>query len=300
MAYRCIMVENKAHLSIRQRHLVIAQEDEHTIPLEDVSALLVESRQSTFSSAALATLAQRGIALLVCDEKHLPCGVLLPYAQHSRHLQVVKRQLALTKPKKNRLWQQVVSAKINNQGHCLRLMGHEQAADNLFAMSRQVQSGDKGYLEGTAAAQYFLSLFGKEFRRGQENGINAALNYGYAILRGCVARTLAAYGLLLCHGLQHCSELNAMNLADDILEPFRPLVDLYVVQNVSEDELLSPSAKRGLFALLGCDILSDNQHHSVPYAIERLVQSLMVAINFARVPPLTLPVLVPLARHQYE
>ena len=91
-----------------------------------------------------------------------------------------------------------------------------------------------------------------------------------------------------------------MNLADDILEPFRPLVDLYVVQNISEDELLSPSAKRGLFALLGCDILSDNQHHSVPYAIERLVQSLMVAINFARVPPLTLPVLVPLARHQYE
>lgn len=300
MAYRCIMVENKAHISVRQQHLVIMQDEEHTIPLEDISALLVESRQSTLSAAAVTALAQRGIALLVCDERHLPCGVLLPYAQHSRSLQVIKRQLAMTKPKKNRLWQQVVAAKINNQGHCLRITGHEQAAKKLFVMSRQVQSGDKGYLEGTAAAQYFVALFGKEFRRGQENGINAALNYGYAILRGCVARTLAVYGLLLCHGLQHCSELNAMNLADDMLEPFRPLVDLYVAQNISEDELLSPSAKRGLFTLLGCDILSANQHHSVPYAIERLVQSLMVAVNFDRVPPLTLPVLVPLARHQYE
>ncbi len=300
MAYRCIMVENKAHLSIRQQQLVIALETEHLIPLEDISAILVENRQSTITAAAMANMAQRGIAVMVCDERHLPCGVLLPYEQHSRRLQVVKRQLNMSLPKRNRLWQQVVQAKINNQAHCLKLTGHKDMAEKQFSMSRQVQSGDKGYLEGTAAAQYFGALFGKGFRRGEENGINAALNYGYAILRACVARTLAVYGLLLCHGLQHCSELNAMNLADDLMEPFRPLIDLFVIQNISEDELLTPQNKREIFGLLGCDILSAGQHHSIPYAIERMVQSLITAIQFNRIIPLTLPVIIPLRRHQYE
>lgn len=294
------MVESKAHLSIKNRQLVIAGEHEHTVPLEDISALLVENLQSSASFAALSAAAQYGIAVIVCDSKHLPAGVLMPFAQHSRHLQVVTRQLGMTQPTRNRLWQQVVKCKIANQSECLRLTSHGDAAETLFVLSMQVQAGDKGHLEGTAAAQYFTALFGKGFRRGQENGINAALNYGYALLRATMARALAVYGFLLCSGIQHHSELNAMNLADDLMEPFRPVVDLHVAQNISDDEILTPHSKRSLFSLLACDILSGNQHHSVHYAMERLVQSFVTATEFPRYAKLTLPTLIPLQPHRYE
>lgn len=300
MPYRCIMVESKAHLSIKNRQLMIVGESKHTVPLEDISALLVESHQSTATFATLSAAARHGIAVIVCDGKHLPAGVLLPFAQHSRHLQVINRQLGMTQPTRNRLWQQVVRAKIANQSECLRLTLHKDAAESLYALSGQVQTGDKGRLEGTAAAQYFAALFGKNFRRGQENGINAALNYGYALLRATMARALAVYGFLLCSGIQHHSELNAMNLADDLMEPFRPVVDLYVAQNVSNDEILTPALKRALFSLLAYDILSGGQHHSTHYAMERLVQSFVTATEFPRYAKLTLPALIPLQPHRYE
>ena len=300
MAYRCIMVESKAHLSVRNRQLVIAGDSERTVPLEDIAALLVESVQSTATFSALAAAAQHGIAVIVCDQSHLPAGVLLPFAQHSRHLQVVMRQLGMTQPTRNRLWKQVVQCKIANQAECLRISGHQEAADALFALSKQVQTGDKGYLEGVAAAQYFAALFGKGFRRGAENGINAALNYGYSLFRAATARALAVYGLLLCTGIQHHSELNTMNLADDMMEPFRPIVDLYVAHHVSEDEILTPLSKRALFSLLACDVLSGTQHHSAHYAVERLVQSFVGATECPRCAKLTLPTLLPLQPHRYE
>lgn len=138
-------------------------------------------------------------------------------------LTVAHAQQTLTLPAKKRLWQQLVIAKIENQAECLALCGKTQEAAFLHSRARAVTSGDKDNLEASAAAFYFPALFGTGFTRSADDGRNAALNYGYAILRGYAARCAAVYGLLPWEGLHHCSQLNQYNLADDLMEPFRRL-----------------------------------------------------------------------------
>ena len=299
MAFRCLMVENPAQISLRNGLLVIRTDREHTVPLEDISALLLESRQSTVTAAALAQLGRCGCAVYLCDEKHVPCAVLTPYQQHSRALAVLRTQLDASEPLKKRLWQSVVKAKIANQALCLRLAGREEGAASLSSLEARVRSGDSENAEATAAQLYFPLLFGEGFTRGDESERNAGLNYGYAILRGCVARTLTVYGFLPALGLHHRSTLNAFNLADDLMEPFRPLVDLLVLSSMDPKDELTPERKRLFFNLLNLDILSGGQRHSVSYAVDLLVQSLRRALE-EKTPELTLPTLIDLKQHGYE
>ena len=299
MAFRNIIVENPAVISLRREQLIIHTDSDHSVAIEDISALLLESRQTTITAAALSRLGQCGCAVFVCDEKHMPCAVLTPYQQHSRSLSVLRAQLDMTEPMKKRLWQSIVKAKIQNQSLCLRLTGHTKEAATLCAVAEHVRSGDSENVEATAAQFYFPALFGQGFTRGEDNGINAGLNYGYAVLRGCIARHLAVYGFLPPLGLHHRSTLNAFNLADDLIEPFRPVIDLLVSRSMDEaDELTSPQ-KRLLFNCLNLDVLSGGQHHSVSYAVERTVQSLGRAMEQAEA-KLTLPVLLETAPHRYE
>lgn len=299
MAYRCIVIERDARISLQNSQLLVRTEEEHSVPVEDLSALLVESKRSTITTAALSFLGQCGCAVYFCDEKHLPCAVLTPFQQHSRALSVLKLQMAATEPQKKRLWQQVVQAKIRNQARCLCLAEKETAAEELTRLAERVHSGDPENVEATAAQRYFPVLFGERFTRGAENGINAGLNYGYAILRGCIARNLTVYGFLPTFGLHHRSELNAFNLADDLMEPLRPVVDLLVYQTMQETTELTPQIKHTLFNCLNLDVLSGGQRHSVSYAEERLVQSL--GKTFAeKGAELLLPELLAPQQHRYE
>ena len=299
MAFRNIMVENPARISLKNEQLIICTVTEHSVAIEDISALLLENRQITITTAALSHLGQCGCAVFICDEKHLPCAVLEPYMQHSRQLTVIQNQLSASEPLKKRLWQAIVKAKIQNQAKCLLLCGKETDGDALNAMAEAVRSGDSDNMEAVAAQRYFPALFGDGFTRGDDSGYNAGLNYGYAILRGCIARSLAVYGFLPALALHHRSVLNAFNLADDLIEPFRPVVDLLVAQNFSEDDTLSPEKKRMLFNCLNLDILSGKQHHSVSYAVERLVQSLSRSLS-EKDAVLCLPQLLDLEQHRYE
>lgn len=299
MAFRNIIVENPARIAVRNDQLLICTDAERSIPLEDISALLLENRQITVTTAALSRLGQCGCAVFTCDEKHMPCTVLTPYMQHSRQLAVIKSQLAMSEPRKKRLWQALVKAKIQNQARCLQLAGKEDEHETLLHMAERVRSGDSENVEATAAQLYFPTLFGEGFSRGDDCGFNAGLNYGYAILRGCVARHLAVYGFLPALGLHHRSTLNAFNLADDLIEPFRPVVDLLVYRYINEDDILTPPHKRLLFNCLNLDILSGKQHHSVSYAIEREIKSLPRAIT-EEDSKLLLPELLDLEQHRYE
>ncbi len=299
MGFRNVVIENPARISLRTQQLIIHTDTEHSLPVEDLSALLLESRHSTITTAALSQLGQCGCTVYVCDEKHMPCAVLLPYAQHSRALSVLRLQLALGEVLKKHLWQQLVIAKICNQAKCLTLCGNSPAAEGLRSMAAQVRSGDNTNQEAFAARRYFPTLFGEGFTRSDESGYNAALNYGYAILRGHIARTLAVYGLNPSLGLHHHNELNSFNLADDLIEPFRPVVDLLVRTLLEEDAALTPSVKRMLFNALNLDILSGTQHHSVSYAIERTVQSLLRSLKEQK-SLLLLPELLALNQHTYE
>ncbi len=299
MAFRNVIVENPASLSVRSDQLVIRTDAEHTLAIEDISALLLESRQSTITTAALSRLGQCGCAVFVCDEKHMPCAVLTPYQQHSRTLTVLRGQLDATEPAKKRLWQAVVRAKIRNQARCLQLVEVLEGAEHLFGVAERVRSGDADNAEAAAAQYYFRALFGEGFFRADDNGVNAGLNYGYAVLRGCIARSLAVYGFQPALGIHHRSGLNSFNLADDLIEPFRPVIDLLVSQALTPDDALTPPVKRILFNCLNLDILSGGHHHSVAYAIERTVRSLGTALT-EKGAELILPELLPTAQHRYE
>ncbi len=299
MAFRNIVIENPAHISLKRDQLIIRTDSEHSLPVEDVSALLLESRQSTITTAALSFLGQSGCAVFVCDEKHMPCAVLTPFARHSRELSLLRAQMEAGEPLKKRLWQSVVAAKVRNQARCLRLCGKEAAARALEPLAGQVRSGDPDNVEAAAAQMYFPALFGPGFVRSSDTATNSALNYGYAIVRGCMARFLTVYGLLPALGLHHRNQLNSFNLADDMMEPFRPLVDLLVAQCFEQEEELLPAGKRLLFNLLNLDILSGGQRHSASYAMERCVQSLSQSL-LKKGNHLSLPELVELRQHRYE
>ncbi len=299
MAFRNVIIESPAQLSVRRNQLIVKTDTEHSVPVEDISALMLESRQTTITAAALSLLGQSGCAVFVCDEKHLPCAVMEPFAAHSRELYVLRSQLDASEPLKKRLWQSVVKAKISNQAQCLRYNGISDEADILELMAERVKSGDSENVEATAAQKYFTALFGPGFTRGNEDGRNSALNYGYAILRGSAARYLAVYGFTAAFGLHHRNTLNSFNLADDLMEPFRPVVDLTVSRSVGRDDELTPEIKRMLFNCMNLDILSGGQHHSVAYASQRLVHSLSRALSSAK-PELELPRLLEPRQHSYE
>ena len=301
MSYRSIVISSAVRLSVKNRQLLIEGEASGTVPIEDIRTLMIESRASSISTYALSALSEEGVCVYICDEKHLPSAVLQPIGRYSRQRKQILTQLSLSKPALKRMWQDIVMAKISNQAMCLALCGvGSEYTKQVGHLVVKVQSGDPTNVEGQAAALYFPYLFGQGFTRNDENGINAALNYGYAIVRGYIARMLANYGFEPCIGIHHHSELNPYNLVDDLIEPFRPLVDLYVFHHLIDEELNSAN-KRELCNILNYEMVSGGEHHSMAYAIERLVHSLERCFqDDAHEEKLLLPVIEALKRHEYE
>lgn len=301
MGYRNIFIASPAKISCRNEQLIINTDQDYSIPIEDISCLLLEEQRSKITVYTLSKLADSGVSVLVCNKKHLPTSILMPKNTYSRQLKMLHIQLKQSKPHLKRMWQQIVVVKINNQGKCLELCNRNDA-EPLYSLARKVQSGDPTNMEGVAAKVYFKSLFGQNFSRASDCMANAALNYGYAIIRGVIAKSLAAYGFEPCLGIHHHSELNNFNLADDLIEPFRPIVDLFVASNMdkinSEDEL-TPYIKQSIFNLLNISVSSGDQIHSMAYAVERMIMSLSGCFrNDSGL--LVLPKLIPLKQHEYE
>ena len=300
MGYRSIVVSSSAKISVRNEQLVIEGEKSGTVPIEDIRTLMIESHSSQISTYALSALSEAGVCVYLCDEKHLPSAVLQPIGRYSRQRKQIFSQLSQSKPRLKRMWQSIVVAKIKNQAKCLELCGvDEESCKSVKNFAERVQSGDPSNVEGQAAAKYFRFLFGRSFARDQESPINAALNYGYAILRGYIARTLANYGYEPCIGIHHHSELNPYNFADDLIEPFRPLVDLFVFHAVLGEEF-GTNEKRELCNILNYEMLSGGEHHSAAYSVERLVQSVEWCFSEEGAAELLLPEIEKLARHEYE
>lgn len=299
MEFRNIVISNPARLSIKHNQLCIMQEREALIPLEDICSVLLESRQIQISAAALERLAVSGITVFFCDEKHLPSAQLVAMNQFSRQHKMLYAQFELPRPIQKQLWKCIVQQKINNQAACLRLSGKD-GFEELEKMVQAVRSGDVTNVEAQAAAWYFPKLFGQGFTRNDLCLQNAALNYGYAILRGAIARNLVMHGLEPCIGLQHHNQLNSYNLADDLIEPFRPLIDLYVASlpDTDSDEL-TPAIKRKLFNATNLLMLQNGKKMRVMYAIGRSAASLAKSIANQE-NTLELPTLIGLEEGRYE
>lgn len=299
MAYRNIVISSIVKLAIKNEQLIITGEAEGNIPVEDIRTLLIENQASTISTYAISLLAQKGVCVYFCDEKHLPCAVLMPFCQHTRQKKQIELQFSQSKPKLKNMWSEIVIAKILNQAKCLEFcQKDEKSIDILKNLTKKVLSGDTTNVEGQAAALYFNVLFGKDFSRNDEDDINSALNYGYAIVRGYICRTLAKYGYEPSIGIHHCSQLNNFNFADDIIEPFRPIVDLYVAKKCI-DIPFDRSVKLQLANILNYEILFSKEKHSIAYAIELTIQNISKVFTKEK-DHLTLPTLIDLTIHEYE
>lgn len=279
------MVQNPAKISLERKQLLIESEaGKTTLPIEDITALILESPQITISSALLAACAENFVAVVTCDDSHIPNGLLLSFLQHSRQSKVAHIQQTWSEPLKNRLWQAVVEQKIKNQASCLQAVAADDGIERLRAMAKMVKSGDTDNYEAQAARIYWQALMGKDFRRGNSDIINAALNYGYAVVRAFVARSQVSYGLLPTFGIHHANDLNAFNLTDDMMEVFRPLVDFAVWQmwkagKLEEQENLSKEARAELANISSKESLIDSKRHNLSNACDRMAAGLVAAIE---------------------
>jgi CRISPR-associated protein Cas1 len=237
------------------RHRGQPRQETHTIPLSDVAALIVSHPQASYTHAVLPALAAAGAIFVACDEKHLPAAMLLPLVTHSTQTERIGLQAALSLPTRKRLWQQIVHEQILARA---RLLEERTGQDwGLGPMASQVRSGDPQNLEARAARLYWQNLFpGRPFHRDPEaEGLNSYLNYGYAVLRAIVARALCGSGLHPSLGLHHHNRYDPFCLADDLMEPFRPLVDRVIAgirdRQGDQAQLEKESKKIILEGLLG-------------------------------------------------
>ena len=248
MIKRTLYFGNPSYLSVRNSQLIVrrpSEKDENpsgeqiaSVPIEDIGVIVLDNRQVTITSMLLSTLLDNNVAIVSCDERSMPCGLMLPLCGNTLQSERFSAQIEASLPLKKQLWQQTVEAKIWNQASLLSaVMG--ESARNMYSWSGSVRSGDAENMEGRAAAYYWKNIFPEipYFVRGRnEASPNNLLNYGYAILRAVVARALVASGLLPTLGIHHHNRYNAYCLADDIMEPYRPYVDKIVVDIIKEGD----------------------------------------------------------------
>jgi len=297
MAWRGLHLTKPSRLSLADGQVVIAQDESDVrIPLEDLAWIVLDTPQSTLTGSLISACMTAGIALIATDETHTPSGVLLPFHRHFRQGEIAHRQAAMGAPLKKRLWQKIVRAKIENQAQAL-LAVDRCGAKTLREMARLVGSGDPDNIEARAARYYWTQLW-PEFRR-EDGGDkrNKLLNYGYAVVRSGVARSLVAAGLLPAFGLNHASVTNAFNLADDIVEPFRPFVDSLAWKTADEGLPsrgdLSVDERRAMAGVLLAEAKMTVETTTLLVAAERTAESLVRAIEGSTAEILELPAFSP-------
>lgn len=290
---------NPAYLSLRNAQMVIKipevekckelsesfrKEAEVTKPVEDVGVVVLDHKQITITSGLLEALLENNCAVITCDSKSMPTGLMLPLYGNTTQNERFRKQLDASLPLKKQLWQQTVQMKINNQASVLQQCANEEIRC-MRVWANDVRSGDPDNLEARAAAYYWKYLFGMipEFTRDR-NGIypNNLLNYGYAILRAVVARGLVASGLLPTLGIHHHNRYNAYCLADDIMEPYRPYVDelvFNIVQEYGHDLELTKELKEKLLSIPVLDVCIGNKRSPLMVAVGMTTASLYKCFN---------------------
>ncbi len=289
MIKRTLYFGNPAYLSLRNAQLVlrlpevvkndtlsavVKKELERTIPIEDIGVVILDHKQITITQGLLEKLMENNCAVITCDSTRMPAGLLLPLDVHSVQSERFRAQVDSSKPLRKQLWQQTVAAKIANQAAMLHRVEPATEVGNMMAWARAVRSDDAMNLEARAAAYYWRNFFPEceGFVRHREGDApNHLLNYGYAILRGVIARALVGSGLLPTLGIHHRNKFNAYCLADDIMEPYRPFVDEVVKRMVKKYGLLddiTTEMKRDLLAIPTLDV-----------KIERKRSPLMIAAS---------------------
>lgn len=284
------------YLSLRNAQLVLRKPDadkleesfkqdaERTIPIEDIGVVVLDNRRITITTGAMEALLGNNCAIITCDSTNLPVGLMLPLSGNSTQSERFRAQIDASLPLKKQLWQQTVRQKILNQATVLN-RNTGAIVKNMQVWANEVRSGDPDNFEARAAAYYWRNLFPAlpNFVRGREGDPpNNLLNYGYAILRACVARGLVGSGLLPTLGIHHHNRYNAYCLADDIMEPYRPFVDdlvINIMQQYPDYSELTRSIKAALLTIPSLDVTLDGKRSPLMIAVGQTTASLAKCFN---------------------
>lgn len=295
MSYKTLYITDNTNLSLRNNRIrVLKDEIDAEVPIEDISTVVVDGYKINLSLALINQLSERGVNLILCNDKKLPISSLIPFEQHSRQKKMLDIQIAATEPFKKKLWQIIIKQKIENQYDCLSKISINE--DKLLSLSKNVKSGDDNNREAVASKIYFQHFLSGDFR-STPSKTNNLLDYAYAIVRSNIARSLAGYGFYTSLGIHHKSEVNQYNLADDFIEPFRPIVDHYVkkylkeYQNEGQENEIEKEDKIFLVQVLNEQVIIDNEKHSLHNAIEICIKSLRTCFNEKDYSKLKLPTL---------
>jgi CRISPR-associated protein Cas1 len=293
MAWKGLHLTQPSRLSLADGQCCVKREDgEVRIAIEDLAWIVLDTPHATLTSTLVSACMDAGVAMIFTDSRHTPSGMALPFHRHHRQGAVARLQADAKESLKNRLWQAIVRRKIHNQAAVLSELGKPDAS-TLKEIARHVEPGDPENVEARAARFYWGRLFADYTRDDLNDRRNKLLNYGYAVVRAGIARALVASGLIPVFGLAHGGAANAFNLADDILEPFRPFVDRLAFKTsgngTGKDGELSIEDRRAMAGALLVDAKTASETVTLLVAAETAAQSLVRAFEQEKADRLVLP-----------
>lgn len=276
MSWRTVVISSSAKLDYQMGYLIVRNQDVVKIHISEISILIIETTSVSLTSALLCELTKKKIKVIFCDEKRNPSSELIPYYGSHDTSMKVRKQIAWSDDIKTSVWTEIVAEKIRKQAENLDKWNKSES-QMLYEYISQIEFGDATNREGHAAKVYFNALFGLDFTRTSENSINAALNYGYSLLLSCCARETALNGYITQLGLFHDNIFNQFNLASDLMEPFRPIVD-DIVRAITPDKF-EHDEKIELLKLLQKEIIIAGRKESVNNAMKIYCRSIFDALN---------------------
>ena len=277
MSFRTVVIENSSKLSYKNRFLVVKQDNnEKYIHLSEIDTIIVDSISVSISTYLLKELCSNKINIIFCDEKHNPFGELEGYYLSHNSSKKISTQFKWTKERKDMLWSEIVKNKVINQALILNKLNSNKY-DLLLSYIDEITVGDKTNREGHAAKVYFNELFGKDFVRNESDNINAALNYGYAILLSTINKEVISNGYITQIGIHHKNEFNEFNLSCDLMEPFRIIIDNFVYYN--QDRELDAAYKLDIVNIFNNRYKYDNKNYVLKDVIKIYVKNTLESIN---------------------
>lgn len=281
MAFRIVMIENEVDVKIKLDNLVLTtSEGDIWIPISDISIIVLDNLRINVTTRMLCTLSKNNVALILCDEKHLPIGLYCSYDNHSRMFKHLEYQINTSADFYDHIWQQIVKIKITNQADVIDTLGKsENVCNAIMQMAYDTKVGDVTNREAHAAKLYFNELMDSSFSRGNEEILlNSGLDYGYAIIRSYLARVCVGYGLNSQLGIHHRNEYNRFNLIDDLMEPIRPMLDYYVYLLLGDEEVFTGEHRKKIINFLNHKIVYRSKKMFIANMIEEYVSQFAAMI----------------------
>lgn len=292
MGFRTLEISTACEIHIKNGQLEITSDEGIAlIPIEDLSQIMVHGANIRMSTMDLSILTQSKVSITTLDEKYLPTAIVLPFEGHARQSKLMHAQVNTSQDKCMKLWLQITKQKIMNQSRALSILGFP-GAEIIAGFSTSILPENVDFNESLAAKEYF-SAFHEGLNRRSDDPINSRLNYGYAVVRSYIARSLSATGFHPTFGIHHNSQLNAFNLADDLIEPYRAIVDLVAHNNIGSNVILNKNERRELAHVLHNACIVSGTKVNVMTAIDMMCESLKRIILEKSEEDLLLPTIIP-------